>query len=88
LLALARCARLGGGALDRLLVEDASATGTHLLLDLVRDPGALQKHMDAFRDVLVNLDDGPLAHLFLNVKDLPVGVWSKRVKFLQLLGNS
>jgi hypothetical protein len=58
---------LGCCALDRLLVEDALAAGAHLLLDLVRDACPLQKHMDALRNVLVELDGLPLTHLVLTV---------------------
>ena len=46
---------LSCGPLDRLLVEDSAAVGTDLLLELVRDTGSLQKHMDTFCNVLVDL---------------------------------
>jgi hypothetical protein len=59
---LQRCG-LGCGPLDRLLVEDSAAVCTDLLLDLVRDAGTLQKHMNTLCDVLVDLGRGLCAHL-------------------------
>jgi hypothetical protein len=54
---------LSYGPLDRLLVENPAAGSAHLLLDLVRDAGTLQQHMNTLCDVLVNLG-GPLrSHL-------------------------
>ena len=50
------CARaLRRGALDGLLVEDARAGLTDLLLDLVRDARLLQQHVNSLRDVLVDV---------------------------------
>ena len=46
---------LSRGALDRLLVEDARAGRTDLLLDLVRDARTLQQHVNPLGDVLVDL---------------------------------
>jgi hypothetical protein len=54
---------LSYGPLDRLLVENPATGSTHLLLDLVRDAGTLQQHMNTLCDVLVNTR-GPLrSHL-------------------------
>ena len=55
---------LGRGALDRLLVEDSAAVCTDLLLDLVRDAGTLQKHVNTLGDVLVDLGRMLCAHLY------------------------
>ena len=48
-----RCG-LSRGALDGLLVENASAVLADLLLDLVRDARPLHEHVNALGDVLVS----------------------------------
>ena len=58
-------AGLGCGPLDRLLVENTAAVLTDLLLDLVRDAGTLQQHMNTLRNVLVDLGGVLCAHLVL-----------------------
>ena len=63
-------ARLGCGALDRLLVENSQAGLTDLLLDLVRDAGTLQQHMNTLGGVLVQRCDLLGAHLTSRVGHL------------------
>ena len=64
-------ARLGGGALDGLLVEDPGAGRADLLLDLVRDARPLHEHVDALGDVLVDVRGLPHGHRVLTVVGNP-----------------
>jgi hypothetical protein len=78
---------LGCGPLDRLLVENSAAVSTDLLLDLVRDAGTLQEHMNTLGNVLVDHGWVLCAHFVLRLRVVTCSAddTTERVKILQTL---